>query len=229
MRFLQFYDFIARVLSPRDLKPKQSEECLPGSWSLQGHPEPLASTNNTVSTDADRRPASENNEGERMDSCNSFRLCLVQFITGAALLLVSANQALALRCTALSGDDRYSVLNTVQAMHQARIQRQGPLITVFEIGGGDPAMNGSFLYLRIEHNDQVFVWKTGLNVRSVLQLSTGPGNTLAIRAKEDFFDGNNMVRSRTVAYKISFYFNDDTLEDAISIENSTGSPGTVKQ
>ena len=164
-----------------------------------------------------------------MNSHNNFRLCLIQIITGAAFLLVAANQALALRCTALSGDDRYSVLNTVLAMHHARIPRQGPLLTVFEIGGGDPAMNGSFLYLRIEHNDQVFVWKTGLNVRSVQQLSAGPGNSLAIRAKEDYFDGNNMIRSRSVAYTISFFLINDTLEDAISIENNTKSLGFAKQ
>ncbi|MHC1790603.1 hypothetical protein [Solidesulfovibrio sp.] len=163
-----------------------------------------------------------------MNSCNRFRLHLVQFITGAVFLLMATNQALALRCTALSGDDRYSVLNTVQAMHQAKIQNQGPLITVFEIGGGDPAMNGSFLYLRIEHNDQVFVWETGLNVRSMQQLSTGPGNTIVIRAKEDFLDGNNMIQSRGVAYKISFYLKNDILEDAISIEKSTVPPRSVK-
>lgn len=164
-----------------------------------------------------------------MESCNSFRLSLLQIITGAALLLIATNQALAFRCAALPDDDRYSVLNTVQAMHHARLPHQGPLLTVFEIGGGDPAMNGSNLYLRIEHNDQVFVWKTDLNVRSVHQLTLGPGNTLVIRAKEDFFDANNMVRSRAVAYTISFFLNNDTLEDTISIENSTGASGTVKQ
>jgi len=156
-----------------------------------------------------------------MDSCNRFLMFLVQFITGIAFLLAAASQASALRCTALSGDDRYSILNTVQAMHQVRSQRQGPLITVFEIGDGDPALNGSFLYIRIKYNGLAFFWKTGLNVHSIQKLSAPPENTLNIRAKEDFFDSNNKVKSREVIYKISFYLNNDTLGDTISIENRT--------
>jgi len=154
-----------------------------------------------------------------MDPCNRCRMFLVQFVMGIAFIFADVSQALALRCTALSGDDRYSILYTVQAMHQAKIQRQGALITVFEIGGGDPALNGALLYIRIEHNDQAFVWKTGLNVQSIQQLSTGPENTLDIRAKEDFLDSNNMVISREVSYKIHFYLNNDILEDAIFVEN----------
>ncbi len=153
-----------------------------------------------------------------MDSCNRVRIFFVQSVTGIAFLFAAVSQVFALRCTALSGDDRYSILNTVQAMHQVKIQHQGALFTVFEIGGGDPALNGALLYTRIEHNDQAFVWKTGLNVHSIQQLSTGPENTLDIRAKENFLDSNNMVISREVSYKIHLYFNNDTLEDAISIE-----------
>lgn len=203
---------------------------MPG-WldATAGPPRAIRFHENTAATVADSCSAAVKKDGDHMESCNSFRRSLLHIITGAALLLVAANQAFALRCTALPGDDRYSVLDSVQAMHQARMPRQGPLLTVFEIGGGDPALNGSFLYLRLDHNDQVFVWKTGLNVRSVQQLSTGPGNTFVIRAKEDFFDGNNRIRSREVSYKINFHLTNDMIQDVISVETSTESHGGIKQ
>ena len=134
--------------------------------------------------------------------------------------MLVATQVLAKDHTALPGNDCYAVLASVQAMHQGQFSRSGPSITVFEVGGGDPAMNGSFLYLRIDHHERSFVWKTGLNVRSVKKMSFGSGNAILLRVDEDFMNSKSAIVHRTATYRLFFHLDDDMLRDTVTIENN---------
>lgn len=146
-------------------------------------------------------------------------------LTIAILISLASNQAQALSSTALPGNDKYSLLSTVQAMHKGKCSASGPDITVFEVGGGDPAMNGAFIYLRIDHNENSLVWKTGLNVRTIKKISFALGNTILIQAEEDFMDSKSAIKSRIAAYKILFFLDGDTLKNSLTIEKNGLSTG----
>lgn len=134
------------------------------------------------------------------------------------ILLFGAIQSMAFDSKVLPQNAAYSILSSVQAMYQGEYSRSGPFITVFEIGGGDPAMNGAFIYLRIVYNERSFVWKTWLNVRSVKQLSFLPNNVILLRVDEDVMDSNHSITQRSAIYKISFAIDKDDLMDIINVE-----------
>jgi hypothetical protein len=140
----------------------------------------------------------------------------------SVLLLSGSHKALAQKYTPLPDNDRYSVLAHIQAMHQGEYSRSGPSIKVFEVGGGDPAMNGSFIYIRIDHNDRSFVWKTGLNVRSVKKMSFATGHSILLLVDEDIFDTNAAIRSRAQSYTIQFHLDNDELQNTMTIGESAG-------
>jgi len=141
------------------------------------------------------------------------------------LIMLAATQALAKDLTALPGNDCYSILASVQAMHRGQFSRSGPDIIVFEVGGGDPAMNGSSIYLRIDHNERSLVWKTGLNVRSVKMMSFGSGNTVLLRVEEDFMNSKSAIVQRTATYRLFFHLDDGMLRDTVIIENDVAVNG----
>ncbi len=138
----------------------------------------------------------------------------------AAAVLALPGQLLAAERAALPENDRYAVLANVQAMHRARCPGSSPCVTVFEVGGGDPAMNGAFLYLRLEHNDRSFVWKTGLNVRRVLKMSVGPGDVVVLRVSQDEMDSRSAIVQRTKTYRIRYHLDGDVLRDAVTVEGT---------
>ncbi|MBI4807056.1 MAG: hypothetical protein HY795_17720 [Desulfovibrio sp.] len=143
------------------------------------------------------------------------------------LLLWDSPKTLAQECTPLPESDRYTVLAYLQAMHQGQYSRTGPSIKVFEVGGGDPAMNGSFIYLRIDHNDRSFVWNTGLNVRSVKRMSFGSGNAILLRVDEDFMNSNAAIVHRTATYRLLFYLDGGVLRNTVTLDG--GVPGIKKE
>jgi len=138
----------------------------------------------------------------------------------AILTAPTATRALAMDRIALPDNDPYAALASVQKMHQAQNTGSGPFITVFEVGGGDPAMNGSFIYLRIEHNERSYVWKTGLNVRAVKRISLNPGNAVLLRTEEDFMDSKSAIASRPAAYRIIFHLNNGELQNTVTVEKN---------
>lgn len=139
--------------------------------------------------------------------------------------MLAETQALAMDRTALPANDPYAVLGFVQRMHQARSPRSGPFITIFEVGGGDPAMNGSFIYLRIEHNERSLVWRTGLNVRSVNKVTFGSGNAVVLSVEEDFMDSKSAIVRRTATYRAVFHMDDGELLDTVTLEKDTAGAG----
>jgi hypothetical protein len=140
-------------------------------------------------------------------------------------LLSNPPTPLAQERPALPESDRYAVLADIQAMRQGQYSRSGPSITVFEVGGGDPAMNGSFVYLRIDHFDRAFVWKTGLNVRGVKKMIFAPGNAILLRVQEDFMDGKGTIVTRDAEYTIRFKTGGGALQDKVTVESGAGALG----
>lgn len=126
--------------------------------------------------------------------------------------------ALAVERLAASDGEKLSILKSVQSMHRGGYSDAGPDIRVFEIGGGDPAMNGAFLYLCIEHNEKSYVWETKLNVRNIYKITYAKGNRIVLAVHEDYFGKNNKIASRSSTYQFQFFIDKDVLQDTLTLE-----------
>jgi len=128
-----------------------------------------------------------------------------------------STMAMAFDCKA-TDDKSLAILASVLSFHQGEYSKSGPLIKVFEIGGGDPAMNGAYIYVHIGHESAAHTWKTGLNVRKINKIKYAPGNVISIEADEDFMDGKQSISLRKRMYQIQFHLAGNTLEDYLTIE-----------
>ncbi|MFZ5426894.1 MAG: hypothetical protein ACOZEN_07955 [Thermodesulfobacteriota bacterium] len=131
---------------------------------------------------------------------------------------MSSAMAMAFDCKA-SPDKSLDILASVLSFHQGEYSKSGPVIKVFEIGGGDPAMNGAFIYVHIEHESAAYTWKTGLNVRKINKIKYAPGNVIIIEADEDFMDDRQSISLRKRTYTIRFHLTGNALKDTLSIES----------
>lgn len=140
------------------------------------------------------------------------------------LLAMSLAQAVmpvdlaAVERTALTEKDNYAFLASVLAFFHGTYGTDGPEIKIFEIGGGDPAMNGAFIYVCITRNEDSFVWKTGLNVRDIRKITFLPGNTISLNVNEDYMRKDSTIANRKKIYSIRFFIQNDTLQDKIAVE-----------
>ncbi|GFK92925.1 hypothetical protein NNJEOMEG_00753 [Fundidesulfovibrio magnetotacticus] len=146
------------------------------------------------------------------------RALAAALLLAAFLRVPSAFPAAARSVEALPESDGYALLASVQAMHRAQCPSDGPSVIVFETGGGDPAMNGAFLYLRLDLAERSFVWKTGLNVRRVLGLSCGPGDSVLILAEEDAMDARQNIVTRQTAWRVRFALERGNLRPVVAVE-----------
>jgi hypothetical protein len=146
-------------------------------------------------------------------ACASVLLCVF------CILLTAPYKVLAVDRFAATETDRISVLGAVQAFYRGEYSQTGPAIKLFEVGGGDPAMNGSFINICIDHNAKVYVWETGLNVRSIQKIRFNPGNTILLDVLEDVMDTNSAIVSHKKTYQVEFYIDNDVLQNRLSVTN----------
>jgi len=144
-------------------------------------------------------------------ACASVVLCV--FCT----LLAAPYKVLAVDRFAAPETDRISVLGAVQAFYRVEYSQTGSTIKLFEVGGGDPAMNGSFIDICMDHNATVFVWETGLNVRRIQKIRINPGNTILVDVLEDVMDANAAIVSRAKTYQVKFYIVNGVLQNRLSV------------
>jgi len=132
-------------------------------------------------------------------------------------LLAAPYKVLAVDRFAATETDRISILGAVQAFYRVEYSQTGPTIKLFEVGGGDPAMNGSFIDICMDHNATVFVWETGLNARHIQKIRINPGNTILLDVLEDVMDANATIVSRKKTYQVEFYIVNDVLQNRLSV------------
>ncbi|MYL84343.1 hypothetical protein GTA51_14520 [Desulfovibrio aerotolerans] len=127
-------------------------------------------------------------------------------------------QAMAIERMALTNTAQYSILSSVLSFYRGAYSESGPEIKIFGVGGGDPAMNGVFVYVSIEYNSEAFVWETGLNVHAIQKISFAPDNIILVDVKEDFMSKESAISSRKQTYQIKFYIDKDTLQKKVTLE-----------
>ena len=143
---------------------------------------------------------------------------VIQLFLVAILGLPLPLQAMAIERIALTDAAPYSILSSVLSFYRAAYSESGPEIKIFGVGGGDPAMNGEFVYVSIEYNSEAFVWETGLNVHAIQKIYFAPDNTILIDVKEDFMSKESAISSRKQTYRINFYIDKDTLQKKVTLE-----------
>jgi hypothetical protein len=146
---------------------------------------------------------------------SALAICLV----GMAYM-VTPSQAMTVERMAATENGKFSILSSVLSFYHREYSPSGPEIKIFELGGGDPAMNGAFIYISIDYNSNALVWETGLNVRNIQKISFVPGNKVLIEVKEDFMNSNSSMVSRKKTYKIQFYIDNDVLQHKLTIESN---------
>lgn len=143
---------------------------------------------------------------------------LVLWVAAMAGLTVP-KPALAEERTALDDKDRYAVLASVLSFTRLDAAPPGPAVKLFGVGGGDPAMNGTFVFVCMEYNERQWVWKTGLHVRAIRKARALPGNRIRLEVDQDFMDNGTTIVSRRKTYQLRFYPADGVLQNRLTVES----------
>lgn len=141
-------------------------------------------------------------------------LCAFCWLAAAAPLPAAAGQR-----TALPENDRFAVLSSVIWFGRAASPGQGPQVKVLGVGGGDPAMNGTFVYVCIEHGEKSLVWPTELNVREIRRVRVLPGNRIVLDVAVDRMDGASSIVTGKARYVVRFFVDGDVLRDRVTVED----------
>lgn len=144
---------------------------------------------------------------------------LVLWMTGMSCLAGPA-PAMAEERLALGDNDRYAVLASVLSLTRLDYAPSGPAVKIFGIGGGDPAMNGAFVFVCMEYNETQWIWKTELNVRAIRKASALPGNRIRLEVDQDFMEHGTTIVSRRKAYQLRFSLADGVLQNRLIVESA---------
>lgn len=143
---------------------------------------------------------------------------LVLWLVGMSRL-AAPTPAMAEDRMALGDNDRYAVLASVLSFIRLDYAPSGPAVKLFGVGGGDPAMNGAFVYVSMEYNETQWTWETGLNVRTIRKASALPGNRIRLEVDQDFMENGTSIVSRRKTYQLRFVLVDDVLQNRLTIES----------
>ena len=153
-----------------------------------------------------------------MKKTSVIKYFVIQIVLFGIMSLSLPVQAMAIERMALADAAQYSILSSVLSFYRGAYSESGPEIKIFGVGGGDPAMNGEFVYVSIEYNSEAFVWETGLNVHAIQKISFAPGNIILIDVKEDFMSKESNISSRKQTYQVKFYVDKDVLQKKLTLE-----------
>jgi hypothetical protein len=88
-----------------------------------------------------------------------------------------------------SDEEAYALLASTWAVHSAASPDE-LMVRVYELGGGDPAYNGTSLKLAIDGGPGLnAIWDLGANIRAVESVSVAEEGKVLIRGSVDAYDG----------------------------------------
>jgi hypothetical protein len=145
-------------------------------------------------------------------------LCAVLICSVGILFMSRSFPAMALERISPTSNESIRILSSVLSFHRGEYSSSGPEIKIFEIGGGDPAMNGAYIYVCIDSGQKVLVWKTGMNVRSLDKITYAPGNVIMLDVNEDFMDKNASIVNQKATYRMQFNIVGGVLQDTLVLE-----------
>jgi len=126
--------------------------------------------------------------------------------------------AMAAELTAAAPGGRLEILSSILSFHRADYSESGPDIKIFGAGGGDPAMNGSFVFICINHESKSLVWETGLNVREITRIVCLPGDTVRVQVTEDVMNKNGSISNRKATYQFRFRIEGGELQKKLGLD-----------
>ena len=97
------------------------------------------------------------------------------------------------------------------------IRANGIRARLYEIGGGDPALNGDQLVLNLADHPDYVTFDLGLNVASVTTFGSPRLGNLQIAGSEDFMDENGDVGHRPFAVEVQFAASPGTVPSGVTV------------
>lgn len=117
-----------------------------------------------------------------------------------------------------SKDERYQILGQISKVNQLSVSslegdEDGASISVFEVGGGDPALNGNNIFVSICPNSpekSCAHFPYVLNMNSVKKVTLdSEKRSIIVRGSEDYLTARGEIKKRRVTYGIRFDWNTD--------------------
>ena len=117
-----------------------------------------------------------------------------------------------------SKEEKYQVLGMIFKVNQLSVSsfgggEEGASISVFEMGGGDPAMNGNNLFVSIcpNSNDKSCAhFPYVLNINGLKKVSLKEEKkSIIVDGSEDYMNSNGEIKNRKVVYGIKYDWNSD--------------------
>ena len=103
-------------------------------------------------------------------------------------------------------------------LHTAEYPEDGPFIKIFERGGGDPAYNGTHVFLTIMFQEQARTWHLGLNIREIIKIELKPDNTIVLSVNEDCPDNSGRSTLKHFVYIVQFALVNHKLQEKVYID-----------
>jgi len=88
---------------------------------------------------------------------------------------------------------------------------------VFQVGGGDPALNGNHVFLSLMTYPEERTYDLGLNVASVTKVSFAGNNDLRVEGSEDYPGQDGSVAHRPFSARIIFKVTDGAPSESIGV------------
>ena len=99
-------------------------------------------------------------------------------------------------------------------------------VRVFEMGGGDPAMNGNYLWLGLSGDESDTVWDTGLNVSTVAKVEVPSAGVVRLSVSWDTDDGEGNTKKEDGQVTIRYSLTEGRVAPSLSVEAPAGHGGT---
>lgn len=88
---------------------------------------------------------------------------------------------------------------------------------LFEVGGGDPAMNGDRLFLTLGEDLEWPTFELGLDVASVTRFASAGAGKLRIDVSEDTLDADGMAAQKQATYVVTFTKGHDGPDPSVTV------------
>jgi len=128
------------------------------------------------------------------------------------------------RTVTASSDPQLANLDALWAVHT--LEADGLMIRAYELTGGDPAMNGTSVYLSASAGYETLTWDLGVNIRSITKMERVGAAALKLTGTRDDLDGDEMPVSRPFEMIVRGRPSGDFLDAKLTLERD-GETSTV--
>ena len=114
--------------------------------------------------------------------------------------------------------DPYAFINNVTIL---QLEKKGCTVKVFEIGGGDPAMNGNKLIINIKDWDSEgnsYTWDSGIDIYRLKEVIHENHKIILLCTEHVPDNHSGEIKTLESRYSVSFFFNQrDYIKEVIEV------------